>query len=141
MSSHDTHHFSHADRARHPRSHPAVPSSLPPLHASCSCVDEEHMCSCTRGPLVGADDLHSRWVNSQVCPSFGVGGITSRWGCAWLAASRLMSFSSLTSAAAAAFRAKLETGTKSWRAFTRLIYIVPQQCNTIMPCQLHTNFG
>lgn len=69
------------------------------------------------------------------------GRITGRWDCAWLDVSRLMSFPSLTSAATAAAWAKLETGTQTWPAFTRLIYIVPQMCHAIMPCQLHIKIG
>lgn len=89
---------------------------------------------------VWVDDLDSRWVNSQVCPSFS-GRIRGRWDWAGLDVSRLMSFPSLTSAATAAAQAKLETGTQSWLTFTRLIYIVPQMYHAIMPCQLCTNFG
>lgn len=89
---------------------------------------------------VCVDDLDSRWVNSQVCPSFS-GRIRGRWDWAWLDVSRLMSFPSLTSAATAAAWAKLETGTQSWLAFTRLIYIVPQMYHTIMACQRQIKFG
>lgn len=81
----------------------------------------QHMCIsiCAHvSVLVCADDLDSRWVNSQVCPSFS-GRIRGRWDCAWLDVSRLMSFPSHTSAATAAAWAKLETGTQAWPAFTR----------------------
>lgn len=113
-------------------------STIPPsLHGSA--YANTCLCVWTRC-YVCADDLDSRWVNSQVCPSFG-GRIRSRWDSAWLDVSRLMSFPSLTSAATAAAWAKLETGTQSWPAFTRLIYIVPQMYQAIMPCQLRIKFG
>lgn len=90
------------------------------------------LCRCVRAQpcvwvclCICVDDLDSRWMNSQVCPSFS-GRIRGRWDWAWLDVSRLMSFLSLTSAATAAARAKLETGTHSWPAFTRLFYNVPQ---------------
>lgn len=107
------------------------------LHGSvyantCPCV---WACLC-----VSVDDPDSRWVNSQVCPSFS-GRIRGRWNWAWLDVSRLMSFLSLTSVATAAAWAKLETGTQSWLTFTRLIYIVPQMYDAIMPCQFRKEFG
>ena len=63
------------------------------LHILCVCV----------GVCVCLCDLDCRWVNTQVCPSFW-GRTMGRWGRDWpTAGSRLMRFTSVTSAAGAAF--------------------------------------
>lgn len=100
MSLHDTHHFSCTDRVQHPCSHPAVAPS--PAWALVR-LERAYVCEHVRCSFTPMTLTAGGWTPR--CAPVLVGGSRGWWDCAWLAASRLMSVSSLTSAATASVAA------------------------------------